>query len=555
MEPKETTAWEVKENERNLYGEPEIRAYPTGARELIFGVCTVCVSLFLANVTAFGGFNLGFAIAVTVSILCSAVYLLLSGSRPTAYSLALLVLSIVIAASFARSDDGFVKFVMVCFLLVSVNLGLCLLAGKNRRDPGSAGTLSDAGHTLFTLGFGEMGSAGNGLKGALKKSGTVGQKTIAVLSGLGIAIPVLLIIVPLLVRADAAFEAVLNQLPKFSFPELVVTVLLGAGATCVLYTRGAALRHCEKSGAWRREQKKLAPLTVNTILGAVGVVYSVYLVSQLAYFTGGLAGILPDGYTFAEYARRGFFEMAVLCAVNLSIIIFSLWVVKRKEKTPLSTRLFCLFIGVMTLFFVVTASAKMIMYIDSYGLTRLRLLTQIIMIYMGIVTVLVSVRLFVPKLPYMKAIILAALIIGAVVSWADVDTQVARYNVDAYLSGRMDTVDVHYLNRLGDGAVPQLARLAKEAGNADVAETAKTALENRYADVAKDFRGWNYANFAASEYLQEPQGYPEDTYVRAVADFLQRPLLIQQDPNFDTSCTKIGIFMVNAGDRTRTCTV
>lgn len=512
----EVPSAERANDERAAYNEPERKSYPAGTKEIFFALATLCASLFLANVTAFGGFNLGFAIAVTVCILCSGAYLLAGGRKLTAYSAALLILSIVIAASFARSDDGFVKFVMVCFLLVSVNLGLCLLAGKNRREPGSAGTLADAGFTLFTLGIGEMGQAGVGLKTAFQKSGSAGQKSIAVLSGLGIAVPVLLVIIPLLAKADAAFEGLLSKLPAFSFSEFVITVLLGGCAACVLYTRGTALKYATVWPVRARERKGLAPLTVNTVLSAVCFVYVVYLASQLAYFTGGLAGILPEGYTFAEYARRGFFEMAGLCAINLSIIIFSLWIGKKKESAPLSTRLFCLFIGVVTLFFVVAASAKMILYIDSYGLTRLRLLTQVVMVFLGIVTALVTVWLFVPKLPYMKAVILAALIIGAVVSWTDVDTQVARYNVDAYLSGRMETVDVHYLIRLGDGAVPQLVRLAQEAGDATVAGEAKRVLENRYSDVSEDFRGWNYVNDAASEYLQEPQesqGYPEDTEI------------------------------------------
>lgn len=491
--------------ERPAYREPERRIYPAGKQEIVFMLGILGASLFLANVTAFGGFNLGFAIAVIVCILCSSAYLIASGRKLTAYSGALLVMSIVIAASFARSDDGFVKFVMVCFLLVSVNLGLCLLAGKNRHDPGSAGTLTDAGYALFTLGFGEMGPATYGLKTSLKRSGSAGQKSLAVLAGLGIAIPILLVIVPLLMSADAAFEGLLNKLPKISFGEIVVTAFLGVGAACVLYARGVALRSGEKTEPVARRQKGMAPLTVNTVLGAVCVVYSVYLVSQLAYFTSGLAGILPEEYTLAEYARRGFFEMAALCAVNLSIILFSLWIVKRQEKVPLSTRLFCLFLGMMTLFFVVAASGKMVMYIDSYGLTRLRLLTQIIMIYMGIVTVLVSVRLFVPKLPYMKVIVLSALVIGATTAWADVDTVVAKYNVDAYLSGKMETVDVYYLDRLGDGAVPQIARLIDEAENPKIAENAKRVLENRETDIPEDFRGWNYADAEAAEYVRKPE--------------------------------------------------
>ena len=57
-----------------------------------------------------------YAIAMGSYILCASIYQFASGSRITAYSLGLLILSLVIAAGFARSGDGFVKFIMLLFL-------------------------------------------------------------------------------------------------------------------------------------------------------------------------------------------------------------------------------------------------------------------------------------------------------------------------------------------------------------------------------------------------------------------------------------------------------
>lgn len=59
----------------------------------------------------------------------------------------------------------------------------------------------------------------------------------------------------------------------------------------------------------------------------------------------------------------------------------------------------------------------------------------------------------------MQVTVLTALVVGCCTGWMDVDTQVARYNVDAYLSGQLETVDVGHLGSLSEGAVPQLARL------------------------------------------------------------------------------------------------
>lgn len=475
-------------------------AFPTGKREVIFGGLLLLFCFALCNFTLFGGFNLGFAATAILCILCSFVYLLTAGCRPTAYSCGLLGLSIIIVAAFARTNDDFVKFVMVCFLLVSINLGFCLMTKQNLYCPGAVSSLLDAPRALFQLGIGRMPDAFRGLGQAFRHSGSIGQKSGAFFLGLCIAIPILAIMIPLLISADAAFDGLIALLPDFDLAELFATVFYGVILTCVLYVRGVALRHSPKETKKEKSRKGLPTITVNTVLGAVCLVFVVYLISQLAYFVGGFAGILPEQYTLAQYARRGFFEMAALCVMNLGVMILSLGLVHKENRAPLVTRLLCLFIGIVTLFLVATASAKMFLYIGSYGLTRLRVLTQIIMLFLALTAVFLMVWLFVPKLPYMKAILLAALIIGALTIWTDVNTQVARYNVDAYLSGKLDHVDVAYLKKLGSSAVPQLARLAESAPDFQVARIAQNYL-NAYNSGTEDIRGWNYVNHAAGKHL------------------------------------------------------
>ena len=143
----------------------------------------------------------------------------------------------------------------------------------------------------------------------------------------------------------------------------------------------------------------------------------------------------------------------------------------------------------------------MFLYIESYGLTRLRVLTQVVLLFLALVTGLVAVRLFVPKLPYMKTVVLAGLLLGALVSWVDVDTFVAKYNVDAYLAGDLETVDVSHLSVLGDGAVPHIYRLAQEAPDKAIAHQADAALARSWTQAPEDFRGWNYADHIAVKYL------------------------------------------------------
>ena len=476
--------------------EYEKTVFSVGKKEWIFGViCLVC-AVCLSNFVLYGGFYLGFAIVNLVLTVSGCAYLMSRGHKLTAYPAALLVLSMVICAGFLRSNDAFVKFVLLCFLAVAENLGLCLLAGQNLRDPGGFSTVFDAPRALLVLGLGQIEPAFRSMFRSAKHSGKAGRIGGGFVLGLLLALPLLAVVVVLLIRADAAFSGLVNLLPKADGAQIFGTVVCGVMVFCAIFPRAVGLHHRQKQEGVPKMRKGLYPLTVNTVLTALCLVYLVYLFSQLAYFTGGLSGILPAEYTMAQYARQGFFEMAWLCAINLGTVAIAVAVVKKEEKTPLFTRLLCLFISLITLFFVVAASAKMGLYIGSYGLTRLRVLTEVIMVFLAITTVIVAVWLFVPKMQYMKAVILTALVMGALVLWVDVDTVVAAYNVSAYETGLLDTLDVPYLATLSDGAIPYIARVA------EILPGAGNVLNSLQPNRWNDLRDWNIASWLAEQILR-----------------------------------------------------
>lgn len=495
--PQQTYQWQPP-----VQWPPKPRVHTAGRRELGFALVIAVFAVFLCNSVMFAGFHLGFAIAAAGAVVTSCVYLLASGHRPGIYSLILTALSLVIAAGFARSDDGFVKFVMAVFLFVAVNLSLCLTARQNRRDPGGVRSLMDVPRTALMLGWGEIAPASRGLSAAMKQSGSLGKRTGAVLVGLLIAVPLVSVMVFLLMRADAAFEGLMDILPDMDWREPILSLIVGSGVFLILYTRGVALTHKEKPTPYRTVPCQINSLTMNTVLGAVCLMYGLYLLSQFAYFSGSFSGILPADYTLAEYARRGFFEMAILCGINLLVIWFAIGLVRKSPQAPLTTKLLCLFIGIVTVFLVVDASTKMMLYIDAFGLTRLRLLTEVIILFLGLTSATVCLWLFLPKLPYMKIVLVTALVLGAVTMWADVDTQVARYNVEHYRSGALEEVDVEYLSTLSSGAVPYLKMLTADA-DPQVAAQAQDALKNYGWDQIEDFRDWNWAAAQAEKIGKE----------------------------------------------------
>ena len=463
-------------------------------REFAFGGAVLLLGILMCNFVLYGGFHLAFGLMAAASIGASWLYLSKSGHRFGIYEKSLLSLSLLICLGFGRSDDTGIKLIMLLFLFVAVNLALCIGAGQNRRSPDGAMSLLDAPRAFYRLGFGNLGRSASGLAAGFRQGGTATRRISAVGTGLLISIPLLLVMVSLLTSADAAFEGLMDLLPEFELAEYFHSALWGFFLAWVLYTRGISLAKDCKPVPADRTDKGINALTMNTVLIMVCLVYVVYLFSQLAYLSGGLSGILPEEYTLAEYARRGFFEMAQLCGMNLGMLCLVIWKI-RKEKLPRLTKIAGTFLAAITIFLVLTASAKMVMYIGSYGLTRQRVLTEVIMLWLSLTTILVTIRLYKPGFGYMKAVVLTAMVLGTLVFWVDVDSVVARYNVQAYRSGKLETVDVSYIESLGTSGTPWLIELAGDE-NTKVADQAQALLKDRmkHSDWYEidDFRGWNF---------------------------------------------------------------
>ena len=487
--------------EENIPITPETAPPPpsAGKRELVFCLLSLITGLGFANFVFYGGFNLGFAIVAVLSVLSSAWYLYRNGHRGNWYTRSLVVLCLIIAASFGYSGDGFVKLVLFFFLITGVNLSLCQTAGQNRRHPGGLRSLLDAPRAFFSFGVAKIGPSFRSLRAFFTTGGESSRKAGAILTGLAIAVPVLVVMIPLLMSSDAAFEGLMDLLPEFELSEAYVTVLWGSFLFSILYSRGVSLHHSADPVLPEPRGKGLHLFTVNTLLTTVCLLYGVYCFSQIAYFSGGFLGILPNGYSVAEYARRGFFEMALLSGINLGLITFGIGMAARTGAVSRSTKLLCLAIGCVTLFLIGTSLAKMLLYIGAYGLTRLRVLTMAIIAFLAVTTVLVCVWLFLPRLEYMKFVMLTAMVIGAVVVWMDVDTVVARYNVEGYLSGRLETIDTAHLGSLGDGALEYAVKLTG-AEDPEIAETARDLVNYWYISTPDDFRSWNYINHNAQQY-------------------------------------------------------
>ena len=108
---------------------------------------------------------------------------------------------------------------------------------------------------------------------------------------------------------------------------------------------------------------------------------------QAAVLFGGHDLILrTDGLTYAEHARRGFFELEAVAALALGVIAATArWA--RRER-PADERLARALLGLLcalTLVVLASALSRLWLYVDAYGATRLRFLVQAQLLWLAAV--------------------------------------------------------------------------------------------------------------------------------------------------------------------------
>ncbi len=193
---------------------------------------------------------------------------------------------------------------------------------------------------------------------------------------------------------------------------------------------------------------------------------------------------MPENLSYAEYAREGFFQLCIVCAFNAVILLsFHIFAKKNGKKYDIIKMLYSSVISVFTLVLVATALSKMFLYIGSYGLTRLRVYSSWMIVLLAVFFIITLIYQFAPKLPISSALLVAFVVFFGLITLPNVDAVVANYNVNAYISGDLKTVDVYTLVEYEESAVPALFELKEHLNSKD----------NKTADEEKLLKSTNSA--------------------------------------------------------------
>ena len=177
------------------------------------------------------------------------------------------------------------------------------------------------------------------------------------------------------------------------------------------------------------KKRALGNLVFYTAAAPILILYVMFFVSQASYFLSAFMGKLPEEFSYAEYARKGFFELCWIVVINLGIMMIMNLHSKNsgKEKTGVLKAyniIFCIF----TLILIATAVSKMVMYIDAYGLTVLRVYTTWFMLLCAFIFLVIFIKQFRPGMHMSKWISVGFTLMFAVLCFSRAEALIVKYN-------------------------------------------------------------------------------------------------------------------------------
>lgn len=353
--------------------------------------------------------------------------------------------------------------------------------------------LSDLFEGIFVRPFNAITDAPDAAKRLLKNPKSC-KTALYVLLGLICSLPLSMLVLFLLMGSDAMFadrmEVLFDRMPSFRF-RYVVDFLLAIPVWMYLFGGLAAYRNKWTKPLVDMKKGRVLPGIIGyATVTPVCVFYVMYIAVQFNYFTAAFGGTLPGDYSYSSYARKGFFELCAVAVINLCVIVGMNLFLKRKEDgtSSVAMKVYCTLLSCFTILLIVSALSKMVLYINEMGMTPLRIYTSWFMLVLVVLFVLIIVAQF-TRLKFCRSAFLSFTVLFAVLCFSNVDGMIAKYNVNAYQTGKLERVDFGVLTDLGDAALVYVERLT-EAEDGDVAAKAKvhygrmSEKSNKKSDIA-----------------------------------------------------------------------
>jgi len=346
------------------------------------------------------------------------------------------------------------------------------------------------------------------------------RRTAAVARGLVIAIPFVVVFGALFISADAVFAELVANVVRFDFKPIVSHIILFSILAWLStgYLRGLLTgtdlpspadrgQGTDRRGVSARNWLVLGITEVATALAAIDLLFLAFVIVQFRYLFGAdtLVQITP-GLTYAEYARRGFFELAFAVVLVVPVLLAADWLLERRIRRDV-----LLFRGlagaqiVLVLAIAASALQRLRLYYASYGLTEARFYATVLLIWIGAMLIwLAATVLRGRRDSFAFGALASGLATAALLFVVNPDAIIARANVARMASADPKVrFDVAYATSLSADAMPVLIDALTVLPRDVQCQLARHMLRRWPPDRDRSIRSWNWSAERASGGVRE----------------------------------------------------
>lgn len=332
----------------------------------------------------------------------------------------------------------------------------------------------------------------------------------AIVRGVLLAIPPLLVFGALLMSADAAFARIVGDLLRVDLEVFASHVFLIGffGWIAAGYLHWLVLNDGRRVPRADDVGVRLGTVEVSVVLGAVTALFVTFIVIQSTYLFGGESRVLATtGLTYAEYARRGFFELVAVAFLLLPLLLLALWLVRdAPAHGRRAIRLLAAALQLLAFLLMGSALYRMRLYQEAYGLTQLRFYTTAFMAWLALVFVLFATTVLRDRPRHFVAgVVGSALAAVLLLAAVNPDARIVETNIERALAGAAFDHS-HVRAELSADAVPALVRALDELPVDGRCETAAWLLQQWGTDARRredSWRTWNHGRERARRVVRE----------------------------------------------------
>ena len=331
------------------------------------------------------------------------------------------------------------------------------------------------------------------------------RRTGAFARGAVLATPLLLVFGALLGEADPVFAQMVDDALRLNIQPVLEHLAVAAVLAWFTagYLRAFLLRDRLVPASVTVAGRRVGSLDIMSALWLMNALFALFVVVQLRYLFGGAGMVeVTPGLSYAEYARRGFFELVAVAALVVPVLLVADWAAAperaRDERMLRATSLVQL---ILVAVIIASALYRMWLYQEAYGLTEDRLLATAFMVWVALVLAwLAATVLRGRRQHFMVGAVAAAVLCLFLLNVMNPHAVIARVNAERAAEGH--AYDAAYAAQLSADAVPALLAVLPRLPSEQRCTIIAGLRERWIPQRAGGWRTWNYGDWRARQLVR-----------------------------------------------------